>query len=129
MKKFAVWVFTIIPLLAAVALAVDLIPKHGFDMSWPDHARFHATWASAKFLALGIVVALIAQNALKKAERWAWWAMLSYLVIGMGGIVPAMLWHGDGPPTRPLIMVSIMAAFMIVALVGSAKIVFSSEPR
>ena len=129
MKKFAVWVFTIIPLLAALALAIDLIPKHGFDLSWPDHARFHATWASAKFLALGIVVALIAQNALKKAERWAWWAMLTYLLIGMGGIVPAMLWHGDGPPTRPLVMVSIMVVLMVIALFGSAKVVFSSGPK
>ena len=127
MSKFAVWVFTIIPLLAAVALATDLIPKHGFDLSWSDHARFHATWASAKFLALGIVVALIAQNALKKAERWAWWAMLTYLVIGVGGFVPAMLWHGDGPPTRPLIMIGIMIVLMVIALIGSAKIVFSSE--
>jgi len=127
MSKFAVWVFTIIPLLAAVALATDLIPKHGFDLSWSDHARFHATWASAKFLALGIVVALIAQNALKKAERWAWWAMLTYLLIGVGGFVPAMLWHGDGPPTRPLVMIGIMIVLMVIALIGSAKIVFSSE--
>ena len=127
MNKFTVWVFTIIPLLAAVALATDLLPKHGFDLSWSDHARFHATWASAKFLALGIVVALIAQNALKKTERWAWWAMLTYLLIGVGGFVPAMLWHGDGPPTRPLVMISIMIVLMVIALIGSAKIVFSSE--
>ena len=127
MSKFAVWVFTIIPLLAAVALATDLIPKHGFDLSWSDHARFHATWASAKFLALGIVVALIAQNALKKAERWAWWAMLTYLLIGVGGFVPAMLWHGDEPPTRPLVMIGIMIVLMVIALIGSAKTVFSSE--
>jgi hypothetical protein len=129
MNKFAVWVFTIIPPLAAVALAMDLIPKHGFDLSWPDHARFHATWASAKFLALGVVVALIAQNALVKAERWAWWAMLAYLLIGIGGMVPAILWHGDGPPTRPLVMISIMVVFMVIALLGSAKKVFTSESR
>jgi len=127
MSKFTVWVFTIVPLLAAVALAADLIPKHGFDLSWSDHARFHATWASAKFLALGIVVALIAQNALKKAEPWAWWAMLTYLLIGVGGFVPAMLWHGDGPPTRPLVMIGIMIVLMGIALIRSAKIIFSPK--
>ncbi|MFT5111007.1 MAG: hypothetical protein ACI8XU_002119 [Kiritimatiellia bacterium] len=128
MNKFAVWVFTIVPLLAA-ALATDLIPKHGFDLSWSGHARFHATWASAKFLALGIIVALIAQNALINSARWAWWAMLTYLLIGIGGMVPAMLWHGDGPPTRPLVMIGIMVVFMVIALLGTAKSVFSPERR
>ena len=127
MNRFAVWVFTLIPLLAAAALAADLIPKHGFDLSWPEHARFHATWASAKFLALGIVVALVAQNAFKQGERWAWWTMLIYLVVGIGGMVPAMLWHGDGPPTRPLIMVGVFTVLMVVALILSAKTAFSSE--
>ncbi|MBT8085267.1 MAG: hypothetical protein KJN72_08580 [Woeseia sp.] len=126
MKQYSVWVFTVVPLLAALALAADLIPKHGLDQSWSGHARFHATWAAAKFLALGIVVALIAQNAFKKEERWAWWAMATYLFIGIGGIIPAMVWHGDGPPTRPLVMTGIMALLMLVALIVSAKNVFSS---
>lgn len=128
MNKFAVWVFTLLPLLAAAALAFDLIPKHGFDMSWSGHARFHATWASAKFFALGLVVAMIAQNAFKRNEQWAWWAMLIYLVVGVGGILPAMLWHGDGPPMRPLIMIGVMAALMVVALSVSAKSMLSSKP-
>lgn len=121
MKKFSVWVFTLVPLAAAVALALDLIPKHGFDPSWPEHARFHATWASAKFLALGLVVALIAQNAFRRGERWAWWAMATYLVIGVGGMIPAMLWHRDGPPLRPLIMTGVMALLMLIALIGTAR--------
>jgi uncharacterized membrane protein len=127
MNKFSVWVFTLVPLIAAVALAADLIPKHGFDLSWPEHARFHATWASAKFLALGIIVALIAQNAFKRAERWAWWSMLLYLVVGVGGMIPAILWHGDGPPTRPLVMIVIMVVLMVIALFLSAKTAFSNE--
>lgn len=121
MKTFSVWVFTIIPLIAAVALIADLIPKHGLDQSWPDHARFHATWAAAKFLALGVVIALIAQNAFRKGERWAWWAMACYLVVGIGGMIPAIIWHGDGPPLRPLIMIGVMTVLMGIALVGSAK--------
>ena len=129
MSKFAVWVFTLVPLIAAVALAADLIPKHGFDLSWSGHARFHATWASAKFFALGIIIALIAQNAFKKAERWAWWTMLIYLVVGIGGMIPAMLWHGDGPPTRPLVMIGIMVVLMIIALALSAKTTFSSATK
>ncbi len=120
MKTFSVWVFTLVPLAAAIALAADLIPKHGFDASWSDHARFHATWAAAKFAALGIIVALIAQNAFKKGERWAWWAMAAYLVVGLGGLFPAMLWQGDGPPLRPLMMIAVMVAVLFVALVGSA---------
>ena len=129
MSQFAVWVFTLVPLIAAVALAADLIPKHGFDLSWSEHARFHATWASAKFFALGIIIALIAQNAFKKAERWAWWTMLIYLVVGIGGMIPAMLWHGDGPPTRPLVMIGIMVVLMIIALALSAKTTFLSATK
>ncbi len=121
MRQFAVWVFTLVPVIAAVALAADLIPKHGFDASWSAHAKFHATWAAGKFLALGIIVALIAQNALKREEPWAWWAMTAYLLIGIGGLLPAMLWHGDGPPTRPLIMIGIMVGLMLVALIGTAR--------
>lgn len=129
MIRFAVWTFTIVPLIAALALAMDLIPKHGFDLSWSSHARFHATWAAAKFLALGIVVAFIAQNALKNAERWAWWAMVVYVAIGVGGLVPSMLWHaGGGPPARPLIMTGVLAVIMVVALIGSAKTVFRPDP-
>lgn len=127
MIKFAVWVFTLVPLVAATALAFDLIPKHGFDMSWSDHARFHVTWASAKFFALGIIVSLIAQNAFKSAERWAWWAMLIYLVVGVGGMLPAILWHGGAPPIRPLIMIGIMAALMVAALVLSVRESFSPK--
>lgn len=125
MKTFSIWVCTLVPLLAALALAADLIPKHGFDESWSDHARFHATWASAKFLALGIIVALIAQNAFKKEEKWAWWAMVIYLIIGVGSMVPAMIWQGDGPPLRPLVMSGIMALLMIIALAGTAKDFFA----
>ena len=127
MNKFSVWVFTLVPLIAAAALAIDLIPKHGFDLSWSGHAKFHATWASAKFFALGIIVALVAQNAFKKTERWAWWVMLVYLVVGIGGMIPAILWHGDGPPTRPLVMIGIMVVLMIIAMALSAKTTFSTE--
>lgn len=129
MNKFSVWVFTLVPLVAAVALAADLIPKHGFDMSWSEHARFHATWASAKFFSLGLIVALVAQTAFKQGEQWAWWAMLIYLVVGVGGMFPAMLWHGDGPPARPLIMVGIMVVLMVLSLVFSAKTMFSTDPK
>jgi uncharacterized membrane protein len=127
MKGFSVWVFTIVPLVAAIALAVDLIPKHGFDAAWSDHAKFHVTWAAAKFIALGIVVALIAQNAFKRDESWAWWAMATYLVIGVGGLLPAIMWHGDGPPVRSMIMIAIMIVLMVVALIGSAKACLSRE--
>lgn len=127
MKTFSIWIFTLVPLIAAMALALDLIPKHGFDASWSDHARFHATWAAAKFLALGVIVALIAQNAFRRQEPWAWWAMAIYLVVGIGGLVPAILWHGDGPPARPLVMIAVMVLLMTVALIGSARATFGNN--
>jgi hypothetical protein len=53
--------------------------------------------------------------------------MLIYLVVGIGGMIPAMLWHGDGPPTRPLVMIVIMVVLIVIGLAFSAKTIFSSE--
>lgn len=129
MKNFSVWIFTLVPLIAAITLAADLLPNHGIDETWPNHAKFHATWAAAKFLALGVIVALVAQNALKSQETWAWWVMAVYLVVGFGGQLPAVLWHGDGPPMKALMMIGVLVLLMFVALVGSAREIFSKHTQ
>ena len=53
--------------------------------------------------------------------------MLIYLVIGVGGMIPAILWHGDSPPTRPLLMIGILVVLMVVELFLSAKTAFSTN--
>ena len=118
------WLFTVLPLIAASSLLFAAIPEHGMDPDWPAHARFHVIWASLKFLALGIMAAIISRTAFVAGNRWSWWALTTYVVVGVGGLFLAMIWQGGAPPLRALIMVSIMTGLMALGLILTADIGF-----
>jgi len=88
------------PALCALLLPfTHLIPSHAFDKSWPDHARYHLTWAAAKLFALGINQLFLIAFPLRGKEQWCWFAMASNLIFGgLSILVASHIQHGPIPP-------------------------------
>ena len=78
----AAWLCGLPGLYGVIAPFAMLMPNHGFDKSWPSHARFHITWASGKLFALGINQMLLAWIPLRRRQGWSWFALASNYVFG-----------------------------------------------
>lgn len=115
----------------AVGLAIqgvaDGLPMHGFDHSWPDHARFHVTWATASKVGFCITVGLIALIPFRRAERWSWWALAVFTVFGNMSLVPAAIWQGSGPRSGFEAPIAIIFVSLLVALGLSFRVGFPAK--
>jgi hypothetical protein len=96
----AAWLCGLPGAYGVIAPFVTIIPNHVLDKSWSAHARFHATWASGKLLALGICQILLAAYPLRARERWSWFALASNFVFGGLSILFAS--RVQVGPLRPL---------------------------
>ena len=122
--KIASWIFVVMAIVLAVQGAIDGLPMHGFDLSWPDHARFHVTWATASKVGFCITVALIALIPFRKAERWSWWALLVFTVFGNMSLIPSAMLQGSGPRAGFEVPIAIGLIALIVALALSFRVGF-----
>lgn len=121
------WLFTVLPLFAGVNLVFEAVPGHGMDPDWPAHARYHVTWASLKFLALGIIVAIIARTAFAAGQRWSWWALAVYVAVVLGGVFMVDFWQGGGPGLGVQILVGAMTAVLALGLLLTAGVGLGSR--
>jgi hypothetical protein len=120
----ASWMFVVMALVMAIQGVVDGLPMHGVDASWPDHARFHITWATASKVGFCLTVGIVALIPLRRAERWSWWVMLIFSVFGCMSLIPAAIWQGSGP--RAIFELPIAVGFLVLvaALVLSFRVGF-----
>ncbi len=120
----ASWIFVVMAFVLAVQGVVDGLPMHGFDYSWPDHARFHVTWATASKVGFCITVGLIALIPFRRAERWSWWALLVFTVFGNLSLIPSAILQGSGPRAGFEVPIAIGFLALIVALALSFRVGF-----
>ena len=120
----AAWIFVVMAFILAVQGVVDVLPRHGFDQSWSDHARFHITWATASKVGFCLTAGIIALIPLRKAERWSWWVLLVFTVFGNMSLIPAAIWQGSGPRAGFEIPIAIGFVALLVALILSFRVGF-----
>ena len=120
----AAWIFVVMAFILAVQGVVDGLPRHGFDQSWSDHARFHITWATASKVGFCLTAGIIALIPLRKAERWSWWVLLVFTVFGNMSLIPAAIWQGSGPRAGFEIPIAIGFVALLVALILSFRVGF-----
>ena len=108
----------------AIQGVADGIPLHGFDQSWPDHARFHLAWATASKVGFCLTAAIVALIPLRQAERWSWWVLLIFTVFANLSIFPAAIWQGSGPRDGTGIPIAIVFAALLIALAMSVRVGF-----
>jgi hypothetical protein len=125
--NIASWIFVVMAFILAVQGVIDGLPMHGFDQSWPDHARFHITWATASKVGFCITVGMIALIPFRKAERWSWWALLVFTVFGNISLLPAAIWQGSGPRAGFEIPIVIGLIALLAGLVLSFRVGFPSR--
>ena len=120
----AAWIFVVMAFVLGVQGIVDGLPMHGFDKSWPDHARFHVTWATASKVGFCITVGLIALIPFRRAERWSWWALLVFTIFGNLSLIPSAILQGRGPRAGFEAPIAIGFLALIVALALSFRVGF-----
>jgi hypothetical protein len=122
--SIAAWIFVVMAFVLAVQGVVDGIPMHGFDQSWPDHARFHLSWATASKVGYCLTIGVIAFIPLRRAERWSWWALLVFTVFANLSLVPAAIWQGSGPRAGFEIPIAVSFLALLVGLGLSFRVGF-----
>jgi peptidoglycan/LPS O-acetylase OafA/YrhL len=118
----AAWIFVVVSAIVGIQAIADALPKHAFDMSWPDHARFHVTVGAASQFGFALSTVLIALIPFRRGERWSWWALLSFALLGVVVLIPATLWHDSGPPPGAWGLIGACIVAMLVALSLTARI-------
>jgi hypothetical protein len=125
--NIASWIFVVMASLLAMQGVVDGLPMHGFDQSWPDHARFHIVWATASKVGFCLTIGLIALIPLRKGERWSWWALLAFTVFGNLSLIPAAIWQGSGPRAGFEIPIAIGVIALLLGLILSFRVGFPTR--
>ena len=118
------WIFVSVATIVAVQGALEGLPRHGADLSWPDHARFHVTLAAFSQIGFCVMTAAVALIPFRRAERWSWWVLLGFVVFGNLAVVPAALWQGSGPQAQFTIPITLAFTALFAALVISWKVGF-----
>ena len=122
----AAWIFVIVAAIAAIQGVADGLPRHGVDATWPDHARFHVAWATFSKIGFCLMTATVALMPFRREERWSWWVLLAFVVLGMYSLVPSAIWQGSGPQEQFTMPLALTFAALAIALGLSWRVGFPS---
>jgi hypothetical protein len=120
----AAGLFVVVATFFVLQAIFDQILRHAFDMTWPDHARFHLTWGVANQVGFSLAAVAIALIPLRKGERWSWWVLLLWVLLGYFSLFAAWLWHGSGPRPGFEIPLGVIAIALLTALGLSFRVAF-----
>lgn len=123
----AAWIFVLMAFVVGVQGIADGLPMHGFDKTWPDHARFHVTWATANKVGFCLTAAIVALIPLRRRERWSWWVLLIFTVLGNYALIPSAIWQGSGPRAGFEIPIAVGFLALLIALVLSFRVGFPKK--
>ena len=123
----AAWIFVAVAVVVALQALADGIPRNAFDATWPDHARFHLTWGVANQVGFCLTITAVALIPFRRSERWSWWVLLGFTLLGIFSLIPAALWQGNGPRAGTEIPIALIVLALLVALAISAKVGFPRQ--
>ena len=123
----AAWIFVAVAVIIAIQALADGIPRHAFDATWPDHARFHLIFGVAHQVGFCLTIIAVALIPFRQSERWSWWVLLGFTLLGNFSLLPAALWQGSGPRAGFEILIALIFLALLIALAISAKIGFPRQ--
>ena len=118
------WIFVGVATIVAAQGTLEGLARHGVDLSWPDHARFHVTFAAFSQIGLSLMTATVALIPFRRRERWSWLVLSGFFLFGNLSLVPAALLQGSGPQAHFTIPISLALASVFSALVATHKVGF-----
>jgi hypothetical protein len=120
--QISAWIFVIIAAIVGLQGLLDGLPRHGVDDSWPAHARFHVTQGALSQLGFCLVAAIIALIPFRRGDRWSWWALFVFALLGCFSLFPAAMVQGSGPQEKFIPLIAVVHLALVVALGLSWKI-------
>jgi len=128
MKKLDVasWIFLGLALFG-IAYGIDIASRHGFDQSWPAHARYHVVVSGIHIVVLSLVTAIMA-GGLRRRRRSAWITLAIVSTFGWAAWPIARSIAGEPPPGWvQLVTIGALGA-AIVGLAISFRPIFAGDP-
>ena len=113
--------------LEAIAYAVEIMFRHGFDTAWPTHARYHLMVSAVQIVAIAIVSVVIALTGLRKRSRDSWLALAVLSLITWAGWPLARLVTGEPTPAPAILFIAGCLAAVLVALALTYSPCFSKD--
>ncbi len=114
--KIAVAIFMYLAVQGLV-YGIDIVQRHGFDQSWPAHARYHVTLSGIHIVTLAGITAVAALGGLLKARRSAWIMLAIASTVGWSAWPVGRFIAGEPPP--PMV-IAVTAGSFVAALIALA---------
>lgn len=104
--------------LQGFVYGADIAVRHGFDRTWPAHARYHVVVSGIHIIAMSIMTAIAAIGGLRKRRRAAWLTLMVVSTVGWAAWPIARLLAGEPPPgwVQLVTFGSAVAAFIALAI-------------
>ena len=74
-----------------------------------------------------LTITAVALIPFRRSERWSWWVLLGFTLLGTFSLIPAALWQGNGPRAGTEIPIALIVLALLVALAISAKVGFPRQ--
>ncbi len=84
--------------LQGFVYGADIVHRHGFDESWPQHARYHVVVSGVHMIAMALMTVVAALGGLRKARRSAWITLAIVSTVGWAAWPIARALAGEPPP-------------------------------
>jgi hypothetical protein len=83
--------------LQGFVYGADIAVRHGFDRSWPAHARYHVVVSGIHIIALSLMTAVAAIGGLRRRRRAAWLTLAVVSTVGWAAWPAARAIAGEPP--------------------------------
>lgn len=117
-------IIVFVAIIGAAQGVLEGLPRHGVDMTWPDHARFHVTYAAFSQIGFCAMTATVALIPFRQRERWSWWVLAGFFVFGNLSLPVAAWIQGSGPQAHFIIPIALAFTAVFAALIITHKVGF-----
>jgi hypothetical protein len=83
--------------LQGFVYGADIAWRHGFDRSWPAHARYHVVVSGIHIITLALMTAVAAIGGLRRRRRAAWLTLAIVSTVGWAAWPVARMLAGEPP--------------------------------
>lgn len=124
--NLAAGIFVVLALLGA-AYGVDIALRHGFDDSWPAHARYHLVVSGLHLVTLSLLTGAAAIGGLRRRRRAAWVTLAIVAPATWAAWPLARLVAGQPPPGWVQLLTLGAVLMALFALAISFRPIFDGD--